>query len=73
MQNLFGAKTIDQLTRPWMTQVAAAATLLPGARDISKVHPDAVLIAQRIRPIGPGGLARDARDGVWQCVSETLW
>lgn len=34
--------------------VAAAATLLPGARDISKVHPGAVLIAQRIRPIGPG-------------------
>lgn len=34
--------------------VAAAATLLPGARDISKVHPGAVLMAQRIRPIGPG-------------------
>eukprot|EP00438_Fugacium_kawagutii_P000422 Skav229884 [mRNA] locus=scaffold247:374985:380313:+ [translate_table: standard] len=34
--------------------VAAAATLLPGARDISKVHPGAVLMAQRLRPIGPG-------------------
>lgn len=34
--------------------VAAAATLLPGARDISKVHPGAVLMAQRYRPIGPG-------------------
>eukprot|EP00435_Cladocopium_sp_Y103_P058994 s306_g21.t1 len=34
--------------------VAAAATLLPGARDISKVHPGAVLMAQRFRPIGPG-------------------
>lgn len=34
--------------------VAAAGTLLPGNQDIAKVHPGAVLMAQRLRPIGPG-------------------
>ena len=74
MQNLFGlAKTIDQLTSPWMTQVAAAATLLPGARDISKVHPGAVLIAQRIRPIGPGVTRVTSGSGsVWERPSGKL-
>ncbi|CAJ1326913.1 unnamed protein product [Effrenium voratum] len=34
--------------------VAAAATLLPGNRDISHVQPGALLMASRIRPMGPG-------------------